>query len=658
MEPHLRFLGGRRIGGIIIAFTGPDRRDAYGNYWTRDTDLALQRYSQRPLYYQHNGAMVEAGLIQADDLVVRDDGLYMECDCLDNEAGEACLDLIKRGRGHYSTGVMPGSWRERADGWIEFWPFVECSITDRPATKAGLTRASIIRSLDGVAFYPNGKRVGDDEFLRRGPIMPPEAIEQPGGNGAAAAAPAAPAASAPVNDVVAEMRQLVSEARQIAEDMRSAPARSLPAAQLPEALRPPAPVSPNITVGHRFDDMTLAAMALRGQLMLMNRRLSGEARTEFFRALIDKTERQRKRDELVTDDQLMRGAVRMVDAQVVETFGRHIRADEAMTSVYANYGDELVPTLLSSVVWYHMMLEAKVLNALRRFEMPSQPFDYPKITSGPTFRKVAELEDQANFSVHASVIPSSKIGTDKVTFSAGKIGALVLGSNELFEDSAINMMNVWSTQVMRQAASAIDYVLLNGDEAATVANISHIGTDPTGTAYDKILVLNGLRKIAVGNSDTASQTSISVDSPLALRELMGTRGIFGIYPRDLVIVADPAVYYDVVALDTFESLADMGPQATLLTGMVGAIKGVPIIVADELEATNASGQIEDSHDSTLGSYLVVNTANLMVGYRRPVEMETFKVPGADGWALDVTVRLDVQEMEAGQVAYGYNVGGA
>ena len=57
---NLRYLGGRRIGGIIIAFTDARRRDAYNNYWTQNTDLALQRYEKRPLYYQHRGDMVEA----------------------------------------------------------------------------------------------------------------------------------------------------------------------------------------------------------------------------------------------------------------------------------------------------------------------------------------------------------------------------------------------------------------------------------------------------------------------------------------------------------------------------------------------------------------------------------------------------------------------
>jgi len=649
MKTYLRFLGKRRVGGIIIAFTGPGERDAYGNYWSNATDLTLQRYDKRPLYFQHRGNVDEAGIIERGDLEVTERGLYMEVDLLETDAGDACLRYVMEGRGHYSTGVMPGSWREAGDGHVELWPWVEASVTDHPATRHGLTKGDLVARSIGLEGVAEG-----DKFLRRGPIMP-EKDKQ--GNGAA---PAAAEVKGPVitlgrDDLVSFVREdLGPVIREVVADIMPA-ARVVEPAPLPPALLPDR-VEP-VQVRHAFDDLTLGALALRLKMLHDMGKLRSGQMTTGIRALQAKIEKQRVIDDAITDRDLMRGAVRMLDAEFYGNWGTHIRADEGMKSDYANYGDELVPTLLNPAIWYHFMLEARVLNALPRFQMPSNPYDYPIVTSGPTIRKVAEVADQANYSVHASVYPASKIGTDKITFAAGKIGALVLGSQELFEDAGMSIQNVWFTQMVRKMASAIDEVLISGDESATATNISHYGTDPTGTTYDKILILDGLRHIATGNSDTAAQTTIAVDSPLALRALMGSRGVFGLYPRDLVIICDPAVYYDILALDTFESLSDMGPQATLLTGMVGAIKGVPIIVSDELEATNASGQIEDSHDSALASYLVARTPGLLVGFMRQVTSEFFKVPGTDGFAADISVRLDMQEMEAGQVAMGYNVGG-
>jgi len=685
----LRYLGGRRIGGIIIAFTGPDMKDAYGNYWTRDTDLALARYNRRPLYYQHRGDVVEAGYIQIDDLVLRDDGLYMECDVLDNEAGEGCLALVRAGRGHYSTGVMPGSWREAADGWVELWPWVEASVTDHPATKYGLTRASLVyRSIKQQEFNVSG-----DVFFRRGPVfftMPgvrsdgqyvlPENAQVHGGqstqNGQAAGSGALAAgdsrregandnggsSAGPVGELSqAQLEQIAGAVggvvREALRDMT--PARRLQGAPLPGPLAP-ANVGQNrerIEVRHRYDDLTLAGMALWGNFMLQLGRMKGPKETEFVRALRAKVEQQRRRDDALTDDLLMRGYMRMIDNRVLEDWGRHIRADEAMTSTYVGYGDELVPTVLSSVLWYHFMLNTRVAQSLQRIQMLSNPYEYPIVTGGPVIRRVPELQDQANFGVHNSVIPASKIATSKVTFSAGKIGALVLASSELFEDAGYAVANVWASQMVRQMASAIDHVILHGDETTGINNISHNGADPTGTVYDKILVLDGLRHLAVGDAQTVAQTVITADSSVALRKKMGARGKFGLDPRQLINVVDPNVYYDMLALDAIESIADVGQFATLLTGAVGQLKGVPVIVSDELENTNATGLIPSTHDATLGSHLVVNWTNVFVGYMRDVSTELFKVPGADGYAADVTVRLDLQQQEAGQVAYGYNVGG-
>lgn len=640
---NVRYLGERRIGGIIVAFTGPEQRDSYGNYWTQDTDFALQRYDVRPLYYQHRGDMVEAGHIQKRDLVLRSDGLYMECDLLENEAGEACLNLVKAGRGHYSTGVMPGSWREASDGWVELWPLVECSVTDRPATKFGLTRANlIVRSL-GMEDEMFG-----DGVLRRGPVW---LMEADNGAGSGSSVVVESPAAGPQVDVAEIARQVASALR---DEM---PTRQVVAAPLPAPLRGAelvAAPSPGVQVNHAYDQMSLVGLAAWGSLRWRAGKLTGDQRTELIRALQRKIEKQRLVDDAISEVELARGAVRMIDSRVISDWGRHIRANESMGASYANYGDELVPTLLNSVLYYFFMVETQVLSSLMTFQMPSDPFDWPVVTSGATIRKVAKANDQADFAVTASIYPTSKMGTNKVTFTAGKVGAMVLAERELFEDSAVSVAEMWSHQLIRDMASAIDYVLLNGDETASIANISHYGTDPTSTAYDKILVVDGLRHMAFGASQSVATATIATTSSTALRKKMGTRGKFGLNPRKLVHIVDPGVYYKLLDLSAIESIADVGPQATLLTGQVGQLKGVPVVVADELEATNASGQIEDSHDSTLGSHLMVNRDMIRVGWRREIEMEMFRMPGVDGHVVDISARFDVQELEAGAVAYGYN----
>lgn len=641
---HLRFLGGRKIGGIIIAFTDVDHKDSYGNYWTKETDLCIQRYNRRPLYFQHRGDMVEAGYIENENLRITSKGLYMEVETLDNDAGKACLRFVSEGRGYYSTGVMPGSWIEDSDGYVRQWPFVEASITDRPATRDGLTRASHVRSLVG-------DEVDQNVPLRRGPIMEEN---QTGGNGAAPA-PAVPS----VTPSAADFSSLIQQFRGVVREEMAAnqPAtRSLPAGGFVPVSA--APAAANIQVSHIYDDISLPVMAIWGQLRLEHGNLRGDKETEFMRALVAKMEKQRSKDDALPERDVMRGAVRMIDYEVYDHWadkGRgHIRANEAMTSTYDGYGDQLVPTLMSSIVWYHMMMESKVVSMLPKIKLPSVPYDHPIITGGPAIRKVPQLTDQANFSVHASKIPASKITTGKVTFTPGEIGALVLAEQTLFEDSAIDIAKMWVTQMLRQMVAGIDHVVINGDEDTGNTNISHLGAAPADTDYDKILICEGLRSMAFTNSDTVAVATLATTSLTALRKLMGARGKFGLNPKELVWILDPGSYYKLLDLEALDSVADVGEYATLLTGAVGQLGGVPVVVSDEMENTDANGKIPSTHDATKGSQVCLRTQGVHFGYARDVNTEFAKIPGTGGYFADITVRFDVQEEQAGQVAYGFN----
>jgi hypothetical protein len=267
---------------------------------------------------------------------------------------------------------------------------------------------------------------------------------------------------------------------------------------------------------------------------------------------------------------------------------------------------------------------------------------------------VSEVTNQSSFTWAASVFAATKLGTAKTTFTTGKIGAATLFSRELVEDAGFNVVDAFAQEYVRAIAAGIDAVLLSGDESATATNIAHYGVDPTGTAYDYYMACDGLRHIAFANSDTVAHATISADSPATIAALMGARGIIGRDVSNLALICDPGVAYKFDALADYESLADVGPQATLLTGQVGQCKGVPIIVSDELENTEANGRILSTHNSALGSFLVVHRGLNKIGRRRDVGIESEAVRSADGYALFSSVRFDIQSMQAGSVAYGFN----
>jgi hypothetical protein len=334
-----------------------------------------------------------------------------------------------------------------------------------------------------------------------------------------------------------------------------------------------------------------------------------------------------------------------------------LKSNEAMYSTQAGYGDEWVPTFMAATLWRKIRLEAQVVNLFDNFDMPTQPFQYPTEGADPVIYGVSETTDEAQFAIGSGMpISDSKMGTGQVVFSAGKIGAITLWSEEMNEDSIIAPLPQLRDQYGLAMAHGIDDVLLNGDETNDATNISYYGTDIADNS--PYLKIDGLRHqpLVTTNTDKADVSTLTVDDINAVRKLMGPNGIHGLNPRDLVILCDPNVSYKFEDLDEVLTVDKFGSGATILTGQLGRIKNIPIIVTEEFKATDANGYINsNSASNTKGSFLIVNRRGVKVGWRRRPRIVVGQVPFSDAWYILALARLDIQFFDAGMVGCGYNV---
>jgi HK97 family phage major capsid protein len=334
----------------------------------------------------------------------------------------------------------------------------------------------------------------------------------------------------------------------------------------------------------------------------------------------------------------------------------YLRASEAMQSTLAGSGDELVPTLFNSTAHYAFRVESRIYGMLDSFQMPSNPYDWPTITGGPTIRQVYEATDLSQSNLASGNRPASKPTTAKITFNALQegIGALALVSSVLFEDAGLNVSEVLATQFARNMADAIDYVLLNGDEA-TSGNISWYDTNPTGTVQDKILILNGIRKLAYTSYKSDAGT-LGIDDLTELQKLMGTRGIIGTDLENLFLAVDPGVYYKLKTLAEFRTRDKVGESMmTLKAGFVGMWDAVPVILTDMVPKTDSAGRIPSAGNGTLGGMYLVHRKLNKVGVMRALSMEAGNIPHTGLFGMSGTMRMDLQQMEVGAAAIGYNI---
>jgi len=647
-------MAGRRIGGTVVPF---HRKDKYNTWWDGDSQFNLDLFPTKPVFLAHNLREIGlAGTIDNAAFAIRGDGLYAEADVNEGRLGDAVLALVSSGSGAWSSGTMPHLIRTDTNtGYVSQWPIVECSVchVDEAGSWPGTTTVQHVRKfLDEQQAVEIRSAAYLDQQLKRSQWV----MEQSNGNNTQAPAnngqqQQAPAQQDQVQQTLGHLSTALANMANRFDnlDHNIRALQDQPAQQLP--VSPPPAQQPVIEVSSKYDDVSLFGMLFRSEHQRLAAAKQGRAYRydeEFMRAIVDKMQ----------DGELSRvdGGIRAIDADARATWENklpHLRANEAMQSTLANSGDELVPTLLSSVAYYEFRLQSRVLGLLPTFQMPSQPYDYPTIASGPKFRLASEATDKTQANIGTSRLTTGKPTTDAVQFSAGEIGVLSLVSQTLMEDSGLMVADVLAQQFARNAARDIDYVLLNGDERTAATNISHTA-DPSSTAYDLVLALDGLRRIAQAASDNVGVGTIATGSITALQAAMGNRGIIGTDIQNLVCVVDPGFYYKLLGLSDFQTMEKVGERATLLTGQVGGWYGIPVVVSDELEYTAATGLVPEAHNGTKGQCVLFHRGLNMVGYRRNLQYEQGTVPHTGLYAMSATVRLDLQAMEAGSVAWGYN----
>lgn len=135
-ERRVKTLGEGRVGGYLVVWGDAHHRDLQGEYFTPETDLALEWYDCRPALYQHGlDDTVKSAVIGAIDTLTPDDtGVWAEAQLdLRHHYARAVLRLVERGALAWSSGSLPHLVEVADDGRIKRWPLVEGSLTPTPA---------------------------------------------------------------------------------------------------------------------------------------------------------------------------------------------------------------------------------------------------------------------------------------------------------------------------------------------------------------------------------------------------------------------------------------------------------------------------------------------------------------------------------------------
>lgn len=198
----------------------------------------------------------------------------------------------------------------------------------------------------------------------------------------------------------------------------------------------------------------------------------------------------------------------------------------------------------------------------------------------------------------------STIAAGKVTFATSRIKTLVSVTDQADQEAVVAVMDLVKQELVSSLARASEKGIIAGDTAVANAN-------------DVRKAFDGLLKIAVAAGNTVDGAgAVSAAGILAARKKLG---VYGLNLADLAILAPVKVAYDMLALPEVMTVDKYGTAATLLTGEIGKLWGMPIVASAFIPETLTNLGVDNAGTKT--AVLVVNKRFFGVADRGTIGIE-------------------------------------
>lgn len=211
----------------------------------------------------------------------------------------------------------------------------------------------------------------------------------------------------------------------------------------------------------------------------------------------------------------------------------------------------------------------------------------------------------------------------EITLNSYKLATREYLAYEEEEDSLLVLLPIIRDAMVRRTARSIDRAFLIGAGS---------GADP----------VKGLA-VSAGTSSTvnAVATAVTVAKLISLRKDLGA---LGLDPASVTFVVNTDVYYDLLQDSTFQTMNQVGPQATLLTGQIGQIGGSPVLVSGELPAKFSAANTAATV-TNIGA-VALYSPNFIVGNQRGLRFDTQELVESQRRILVASMRVGLQQISS------------
>ena len=293
----------------------------------------------------------------------------------------------------------------------------------------------------------------------------------------------------------------------------------------------------------------------------------------------------------------------------------------------------------SSNIYTEMEQQLVVAPLFNRIAVDAKTFRVP-VADEDTDGDVAQFASGtfATGIADATRVPTTNQNTiSSVDFTPHKFMATTHLAKDEEEDTVLPLLDFLRAAATRRLARAIDKSILRGTGALSGFTASPTNAITAGTGYAS--VIEGITNLTgdVGAAltvDTGSGNDKADPSDIAsARTKLGKYGLQ--LGNDLVYLTTIEGYNNLVTTSDFQTVDKFGPNATYLTGSVGAVYGIPIAITEFLDNVGSS-------NNDIG--VLLYKPGFMIAERRGIEIESEYEPRQQVTAMYMSTRFDFKAL--------------
>jgi HK97 family phage major capsid protein len=322
----------------------------------------------------------------------------------------------------------------------------------------------------------------------------------------------------------------------------------------------------------------------------------------------------------------------------------------------AGVGGEWIPDEFKTELYQTFQVPRGLRALLPSVQMERETLLIPKLSRGgrPYIKGVA-TDDLAKYQ-------ASTIETAQKTVRAKGLATLMNIDDAAGEDSAFAIIPALSRQIAQDLEDAFEDCMINGDTAAShqddIANWNireRWGASGLGGSSDHRRLFLGMRAAAKDKGSDVDAGTFNFAKFMSVVAELGELAV----GNKVCVVSPEALVANFLQLDQVVTLEKFGNQATILTGQLASLAGIPIVMSRFMGADldTADGLYDNVNKTTTG-FLVFNTDSWYQYVRRQITIESDKDIASGSIQLVSTMRAVMDSPDADalkNVAYGYNL---